>query len=113
MFDLIKQAHSSSNPAATTKSFALQECEAISRNAKCAYLERMGHAWMSLQHDGVVACAAQDHTVTEITYGAEKASTQALGFTQKVESKNMEYIKEITKTNKRSKYMTWIDKIHE
>ena len=80
---------SNAHPDRTLKSYLLQECEAMSRNAKISWAEREGCKWISLQHDGVVIGLRAGMTKEEACVGLTSACGAALGYRQPVEVKEM------------------------
>ena len=77
------------HPERTLKSYAYQELESISRQAKETWCERNGHAAFNLQHDGVMIALSSGMDVRTAREELQRASGLALGYHQPVEVKPM------------------------
>ncbi len=89
MLELTKQMPDTTHPDRTTKSYLLQAYEATSREAKLRWAASAGHAWLNLQHDGVVIALAPDTSQEQATRQLTDVSSEALGYLQPVDVKTM------------------------
>ena len=74
----------------SVRSYILQEFEARSRLEKLRVAEEKGHTWFSLQHDGVVLGLIKGTSPVQFANTLTKYVSSTLGYTQKVEVKQME-----------------------
>ena len=68
------------HPERTLKSFAFQEAESISREAKVTWCQCNGQAVISLQHDGIVVALAEGSDPSTVALQLQTASEEALGY---------------------------------
>jgi hypothetical protein len=78
------------HPERGVKSFAFQEPESISRQAKARWCMQNGHAVLSLQHDGVVVAFKSGTDLDAACDQMRTASEEALGYEQPCERKGPE-----------------------
>ena len=90
MLELTRQMPDKPNADRTTKSYLLQAYEATSREAKIRWATRAGHAWLNLQHDGVVIALKPNTTAAQAIRQLSTVSSEALGYAQPVEVKTMD-----------------------
>ena len=76
------------HPERGVKSFAFQEPESISRQAKARWCKQNGHAVLSLQHDGVVVAFKRGTDLDAACDQMRATSEAALGYEQPCERKD-------------------------
>ena len=74
----------------TLKSYTFQDAESVSRRAKVRRALELGHAPLSLQHDGLLLSLLAGSDVGDVREEMRAASEAALGYEQGVEVKEME-----------------------